>query len=95
MFSAGTIDLNGIAAGKVATPNPIVKTVVNDTKFSSSTGWAVDPGALESVVSRAPTHEPYSYHNLGVDVKVAFEDGKPTPPPGAVPVPADVEIVAK
>ena len=95
VFSAGTIDLNGIAAGKVVTPNPIVKTVLNDTKFSSSTGWVVDPGALESVVSRAPTHEPYSYHNLGVDVKVAFEDGKPTPPPGAVPVPADVEIVAK
>jgi hypothetical protein len=95
VFSAGTIDLNGPAAGKVATPNPIVKTVLDDTEFSSSTGWAAQPGALESVVSRAPTHEPYPYHNLGVDVKVAFEQGTPTPPPGAVPVPAGIEIVAK
>jgi hypothetical protein len=30
-----------------------------------------------------------------VDVQVAFEEGTPTPPPGAVPVPAGVEIVGR
>jgi hypothetical protein len=44
--------------------------------------------ALKTIVPRAPTHEPYPYHNKGVDVKIKFEEGKPTPPPGAVPVPA-------
>jgi hypothetical protein len=95
VLSAGTIDLNGPAASKVATPNPIVKTILDDTKFNSSTGWVPDSGGLESVVSRAATHEPYAYHNLGVDVKIDLEEGKPAPPPGAVPVPAGVEILAR
>jgi hypothetical protein len=68
---------------------------LDDTTFDNSTGWQVKPNALESIVTRAPTHEPYPYHNQGVDVKVAFEEGKPSPPPGAEPVPAGVEIEAK
>jgi len=94
-LSAGGIDLNGPAAAPVAAPNPITKTIMDDTAFKTSTGWQVNPGALESIVSRAPTHEPYPYHNKGVDVVVAFEEGQPDPPPGAEPVPAGVEIVAK
>ena len=95
VLQAGGIDLNGPAAGKVATPNPLTKTLLDDTKFSTSKGWEVDPEALSSVVTRAPTHEPYPYHNKGVDVEVEFEEGTPSPPPGAVPVPAGIEIVAK
>jgi hypothetical protein len=94
-FSAGGIDLNGPAAATVKTPNPITKTILDDTKFSSSSGWQVDPGKLESVVSRAPTHEPYPYHNLGVDVKIETEPGDPSPPPGAEPVPAGIQLVAR
>jgi hypothetical protein len=94
-LAAGAIDLNGPAADTVATPNPLTKTLFDDTEFDNSTGWQGVPGALESVVSRAPTHEPYPYHNKGVDVEVAFEEGTPSPPPGAEPVPAGVEIVAR
>jgi uncharacterized protein (DUF2345 family) len=94
-LDGGTLDLNGPKAGKVKAAAPITKTVFDDTKFSTSKGWEVSANSLESVVSRAPTHEPYPSHNKGVDVKVAFEDGKPTPPPGATPVPAGVEIQAK
>ena len=92
---AGAIDFNGPAADVVPTPNFLTKTLFDDTEFDNSNGWQVVPGKLESVVSRAPTHEPYPYHNKGVDVKVAFEEGIPTPPPGAVPVPAGVEIVGR
>ena len=95
IFKAGEIDLNGPAAGTVTTPNPITKTKLNDTKFNSSRGWEVEPGKLESIVSRAPTHEPYPYHNLGVDVETEFEPGPPAPPPGAVPVPPGITIVAR
>jgi len=94
-FKGSTIDLNGPAPGTVNAPFPITKSILDDTKFSTSTGWEVDPGKLESIVSRAPTHEPYPYHNKGVDVEVAFEEGKPSPPPGAEPVPPGVEIQAK
>jgi hypothetical protein len=93
-FSGGSIDLNGPSAASVDAPNPITKTILDDTKFNNSTGWEVDPGALDSIVSRAPTHEPYPYHNKGVDVKVAFEEGEPSPPPGAEPVPPGVQIEA-
>ena len=91
-FEAGGIDLNGPSAPSVATPNPITKTVLDDTSFSTAAGWQVNAGALESIVNRAPTHEPYPYHNKGVDVEISLEQGKPPPPPGAIPVPAGVEI---
>jgi hypothetical protein len=94
-FKAGGIDLNGPAAGTVKTPNPITKSKLDDTKFTNSEGWAKDTGALESIVTRAPTHEPYPYHNLGVDVEISFESGPPSPPPGAEPVPPGVELVAR
>lgn len=95
VFSAGGIDLNGPAAAAVAAPNPITKTVLDDTKYSSDAGWGVQTESLTSIVSRAPTHEPYPYHNLGVDVEVQFEEGDPTPPPGSVPVPEGVSIEAQ
>jgi len=95
VLEAGGIDLNGPAAGKVKTPNPITKTLLDDTEFSTSQGWQVKPQALESIVSRATSHEPYPYHNKGVDVEVEFEPGTPSPPPGATPVPAGIEIVAR
>jgi len=94
-LQAGGIDLNGPAAGTVANPQPLTTTLLDDTKWDTSKGWIVDPEALKSTVSRAPTHEPYPYHNKGVDVEIAFEEGKPSPPPGAVPVPAGIEIQAK
>ena len=94
LFTAGGIDLNGPTAPSVTAPTPIAVIKLDDTKFSTSKGWEVDPDALTTIVPRAPTHEPYPYHNLGVDVKVKFEEGKPTPPPGATPVPAGVTITA-
>lgn len=94
-FTAGGIDLNGPTAATVTAPKPIAIIELDDTKFSTSKGWEADPKALKTIVPRAPTHEPYPYHNKGVDVKVKFEEGKPTPPPGAEPVPAGVTITAK
>lgn len=95
LFTAGGIDLNGPAAPTVTAPKPIAIIELDDTKFSTSKGWEVDAKALKTIVPRAPTHEPYPYHNKGVDVKVKFEEGKPTPPPGAEPVPAGVTIRAR
>jgi hypothetical protein len=95
VLQAGGIDLNGPAADTVANPQPLTTTLLDDTEWDTSRGWIVKPEGLKSTVSRAPTHEPYPYHNKGVDVKVEFEEGKPSPPPGAVAVPAGIEIQAK
>ena len=95
LFTAGGIDLNGPTAPTVTVPKPIATIELDDTSFDTSKGWQVDPKALKTIVPRAPTHEPYPYHNKGVDVKVKLEEGKPTPPPGAVPLPPAVTIIAK
>jgi hypothetical protein len=93
-FTGGGIDLNGPAAPAVEAPTPLEKQLFDDTSFDSSSGWQVDKDALETIVSRAPTHEPWPYHNQGVDVEIAFEEGQPSPPPDADPVPAGVQIRA-
>jgi hypothetical protein len=93
VFQAGGIDLNGPAARTVTPPTDITKTTMDSTEFNASTGWTVVPNGLESIVSRATTHEPWPNHNKGVDVEIKLTQGAPTPPPGAVPVPPGVEIV--
>jgi hypothetical protein len=94
-FTAGGIDLNGPAADAVSAPNNLTTTILDDTTFSSATGWTVKTDGLESIVTRAPTHEPYPYHNKGVDIEIPLEAGQPPPNPGAVPVPAGFELARK
>jgi len=92
---AGGIDLNGPAAPAVTAPTPMTKTQLDTVKFSTSEGWVLDKGNLESICNRVPTHEPWPYHGLGVNVKIAYEPGQPTPPPAAPPVPAGVTVRAR
>jgi hypothetical protein len=91
VFKAGRIDLNGGSAPAVETPTLITKTVLDDTTFNASQGWLVQQNALKSIVTRAPTHEPYPYHNRGVNVQVNLSDSS-APPPTAVPVASGATI---
>ena len=92
-FQADRIDLNGAGAASVTKPRLYPETQMDDTSFNNSTGWQVKKNSLKSIVTRAPTHEPYPYHNKGVDASVNFTDGVPTPPPAAKPVAQNVSIV--
>jgi len=92
-FNASRIDLNGGGAASVSIPRLYPKTTLNDTTFDNSTGWQVKPNGLESIVTRAPTHEPYPYHNQGVAATVSLTEGTPTPPPAAEPVATDWSLV--
>jgi len=66
-IEAGCINLNG-GGGLPATPvKTIRKNKLPDTKFNDQTGWQVETGTLETITSRAPTHEPYPYHGLGIE----------------------------
>ena len=94
-FKAGRIDLNGGSAKTVTPPKLYPKRKLDDTVFDYSKGWQVKTGALESIVTRAPTHEPYKYHNQGVSVVVDFVNGQPTPPPTAEAVPAGWNLQVK
>ena len=94
-LKATRIDLNGGSAKTVSVPKLYPKRLLDDTAFDYSRGWQVKAKSLESIVTRAPTHEPYKYHNQGVSVVVDFVDGQPTPPPGAEPVPAGWNLQVK
>jgi hypothetical protein len=95
-LTAARVDLNGLPATTVKTPKLYPKTTLDDTTFDNSTGWKVKPKSLESIVTRAPTHEPYPYHNKGVAVNVNLGgSGSPTPPPAAEPVATDWSIIRK
>ena len=95
LLSAGSIDLNGPTAPVVPITKPIATVELDDTVFSTSKGWQVKEKELKTIVPRAPTHEPYPYHNKGVDVKVQLEPGQPTPPPGAIEVAAGWAVKVK
>jgi hypothetical protein len=66
--TAGTIDLNGPKASNIPTPEVIPMNLMPDVTFDASTGWKPVDKGIASVVNRAPTHEPYPFHNKGVEV---------------------------
>ena len=68
-FKGKVINLNGAPTPPVPDVPALPDYKLADTKFEKSQGWIVDPGALETIVTRAPTHEPYPYHGKGVNNK--------------------------
>jgi len=75
-FKGGTIDLNGGSGpGKVSKPTLLDDLNLPDTIFQDQVGWKVEEGKLETIVTRAPTHEPYPYHNRGVEARVSLDEG--------------------
>jgi hypothetical protein len=91
-FNGNKLQLNGGPKTEVATPAGLTKYLLPKVEFNASAGWVAEPTGLESIVTRAPTHEPYPYHNQGVSVSVKLAGPTPTPPPDAPPVPKDVKI---
>ena len=91
-FNGNKLNLNGGPKTEVATPAGLTKYLLPKVEFNASAGWVANPTGLESIVTRAPTHEPYPYHNKGVSVSVKLAGPAPTPPPAAPPVPKDVKI---
>ena len=78
-LKAGTIDLNGGSGpGRVAKPTLIEDLDLPDTIFQDKVGWKVEEGKLKTIVTRAPTHEPYPYHNRGVEARVSLDEGNST-----------------
>jgi hypothetical protein len=74
-LKGAVVNINGPVPGTpVLDPTPIQLYKLDDTAFSAAKGWTVKPGELESIVNRAPTHEPYPYHNLGVPITVDYSD---------------------
>jgi len=89
------IDLNGglaLATAALPAPTGVHNYLMPDADFDSTTGWKVSATKLKSVVTRAPTHEPWPYHNQGVQVHVSLDAPANSQPPGAPTLPGGVSI---
>jgi hypothetical protein len=91
-LQSGQVQINPGSAPSVPVPDGLVEYTMPDAKFDTSTGWDVNPTGLKSIVTRAPSHEPWPYHNQGVNVKVKLSNGSKSTPPGAPNVPAGTKI---
>ena len=66
-LEAGCIKLNSGSAGDVPKAQEIPKRRLPDTKFEPAQGWVPEPAAIQTIVTRAPTHEPYAERGTGVN----------------------------
>lgn len=67
-LEADCINLNGGGSvPTINTPTDFADIKLSDTVFVPDSGWQARPAQLKTIVTRAPTHEPYPYHNQGVN----------------------------
>jgi hypothetical protein len=65
-LKGGCVDINGGAAPPtVRSPRKLKDFKLADTTYTANRGWQSQAGELSTIVTRAPTHEPYAYHNQG------------------------------
>jgi len=79
-FSGKVINLNGAQSIPVAKMPVVAPYSLADVAYVNGQGWTVKPGTLETIVTRAPTHEPYPYHNQGTVAPVDLNPVLPTTP---------------
>jgi hypothetical protein len=73
-FKASVINLNGGKASPVSPVRSMTGFKLADTRWVENKGWTSQPGVLSTIVTRAPTHEPFKGHNSGVDVTTNLND---------------------
>lgn len=79
-LEAGCIKLNSGGAGDVPKAQEIPKLRLPDTKFDATQGWIPEPAAIETIVTRAPTHEPYAERGTGVNTSTNLSSTSATVP---------------
>lgn len=86
-LTGSKVNLNSGGQASVSAPAKIKQTKLTEVEFDASKGWQQKPAKLISIVSRAPTHEPYDQHTKGVDaeVKLAPSAAQSEPPKAANP----------
>lgn len=69
------INLNGASTLPTSQIPSITGYKLPDAEFTANQGWKSVSGKLETIVTRAPTHEPYPYHGKGVNVQTNLNNG--------------------
>ena len=71
-LEAGCIKLNSGGASDVPKTQEIPKLRLPDTIFEQNKGWVPEPSAIETIVTRAPTHEPFAERGKGVNTSTSL-----------------------
>tara|TARA_R110002153_G_scaffold77584_1_gene199094 strand:+ start:2527 stop:4755 length:2229 start_codon:yes stop_codon:yes gene_type:complete len=71
-LEAGCIKLNSGGASDVPKTQEIPKLRLPDTIFEQNKGWVPEPAAIETIVTRAPTHEPFAERGKGVNTSTSL-----------------------
>lgn len=69
-LSAKLINLNGGQTIPIPPPPVLQGFELADTVYVAGKGWVSQPGTLKTIVSRAPTHEPFAGHGGAADASV-------------------------
>ena len=80
-LKGSVINLNGARTLPVSAVPSMAGVRLADTTFVTNQGWTVQPGTLDTIVTRAPTHEPWPYHNRGVNVATNLNSQAPAGTP--------------
>ena len=72
IMSAGCISLNGGSAPDVPKTVRLNRYKLPDVTWAEGTGWEVKQNDLETIVTRAPTHEPYPLHGRGINTTTSL-----------------------
>lgn len=79
-FGAKVINLNGAQTSPVAKMPATPTYSLAGATYVNGKGWTVQQGIIETIVTRAPTHEPYPYHNQGTVAKADLNPVIPDSP---------------
>jgi hypothetical protein len=69
-LQGAVINLNGAQTVQVPSAPAVPDIQLPDTEFVAGRGWISRPEQLETIVTRAPTHEPFAGHGQGANVSV-------------------------
>jgi len=72
-IKGATIGLNNGGAGSVTAPPALPQVNFPDATKNDTEGFKLVPGKFKSIVTRAPTHEPWDGHNAGVSNVKPFD----------------------
>lgn len=87
-LQGSVINLNGAQTAQVPEVPTTPDLKLPDTEFIAGRGWTSLPEKLETIVTRAPTHEPFVGHGQGANVNVNLN-------PISVTVPDSTTAVGK
>jgi hypothetical protein len=94
-LNGSVLMLNGGPTIPVKSPPGLTEYLHPEVDFNASMGWVATPGKTKSIVSRAPTHEPYPYHNKGISTSVSLSGGSTSAPPDTPSLPEGTTITAE